>query len=181
MSRFDRVPDVPVSIGPCECPGTPHGDGDFVYLAPVLSAPGGMAAQGAIADAGTDGVRLQELLWRVYRDHSIVGWNLVDDDGDPVPLTAENKEQALPYGKGGQIVADKADDLYNEDVLRPFLARIAVLQKIADEQKRRGQKQRSQAGTTGGSRKATSPTPTSRKKPPSPSSTPASAEVTPTG
>jgi hypothetical protein len=181
MSRFDRVPDVPVSIGPCECPGTPHGDGDFVYLAPVLSAPGGMAAQGAISDANTDSVRLQELMWRVYRDHCIVGWNLVDDEGEPVPLTAENKEQALPYGKGGQTVADKADDLYNEDVLRPFLARIAMLQKIADERKRRELNKRSRDGTTSGSRKGTSRTSTSRKKPPSPSSTPATAEATPSG
>lgn len=155
---FDTTP-VPVPVGACRCPGTPHGDGDIVYLAPLLSAVGGMAAQGAISDAGTDSVLLQELLWRIYRDHGIVGWNLVDDDG-PLPLTADNKTAALPYGHGGQLVADKADDLYSEDVLRPFLARLAELEKAA--KKRTGPKPPSAAGSTPTSPPATSPTPTSR-------------------
>ena len=176
MSRFDRVPDVPVSIGPCECPGTPHGDGDFVYLAPTLSAPGGMAAQGAISDADNDGIKLQELLWRVYRDHGIVGWNLLDDNG-PVPLTTQNIDRALPFGRGGRAVADAADDLYAEDVLRPFLDRVSALQKIATDMERKSQ---SKAGQTAPSQTATSPTPTSTRKPRSRSSMPASAAATPT-
>lgn len=166
MSRFDRLPDVPVVIGPCECPGEPHDDGDVVYLSPVLSAPGGMAAQGAIeaADGGRDLVRLQELLWRVYRDHGITSWNLVDEDGEPVPLTSENLEQALPFGKGGRLVADKADDLYAQDVLTPFVERIERLKRSA-------------AGMTKSSRKASSITRTSTKKRRSSSSTPGSGTV----
>ena len=170
MSRFDPVPDVPVSIGPCECPGTPHGDGDVVYLAPVLSAAAGMASQGAIEEASNDGVRLQELLWRIYRDHCITGWNLLDEDGDPVPLTTATKDQALPFGKGGQAVAEKADELYHEDVLRPFLARIAALEKQAEQAKRA---RRSAAGSTTSSRMATSPARTSTTTPRKRSSTPA--------
>lgn len=162
MSRFDQVSNIPVPIGPCECPGTPHGDGDVVYLAPRLSAPGGMAAQGAIVDGGTDSLRLQELLWRVYRDHGILDWNLLDEDGEPVPLTAANKEAALPYGKGGEQVADKADDLYSEDVLRPFLARLAVLEATAKKEKDRAR--RSAAGSTASSPAATSAAPTSITK-----------------
>ena len=161
MSRFDPVPPVPVAIGPCLCPGTPHDGGDVVYLAPVLSAAGGMAAQGAISDASGDGVLLQELLWRIYRDHGIVDWNLLDEEGDPVPLTPENKTQALPYGKGGELVANKADELYNEDVLRPFLARLTALQKLAAEEKRRQRAAHSKAGSTAPTPKATSATPTS--------------------
>ena len=176
MSRFDRIPDVPVSIGPCDCPGTPHGDGDFVYLAPALSAQAGMAAQGAINDASDDAVRLQELLWRIYRDHCVVGWNLLDEEGEPVPLTAENKDIALPFGKGGQAVAEKADDLYSEDVLRPFLARMAALQKMADEAKRRSK--RSAAGSTPTSPTATSSRPTSIRKRRRSSSTPGSGAAT---
>ena len=131
MSRFDRLPDVAVPIGKCLCPGTPHPDGDVVYLTAQLSAPGGMAAQGAITDGFDDAVKLQELLWRIYRDHGIVSWNLVDEDGESVPLTPANIEMALPYGKGGRAVADAADDLYNEDVLGPFLERIQALMKEA--------------------------------------------------
>jgi hypothetical protein len=175
MSRFDRIPDIPVSIGPCECPGTPHGDGDVVYLSPALSASGGMAAQGAISDAGTDTVRLQELLWRIYRDHCVVGWNLLDAEGEPVPLTSENKDQALPFGKGGQAVADRADELYSEDVLRPFLARIAVLEKLLKKQRSKP----SEAGSTPTSPTATSVPPSSTRKRRSPSSTRATAVATP--
>lgn len=166
MSRFDREPDVPVIIGPCLCPGEPHDGGDVVFLAPVLSAPGGMAAQGAIesADSGRDLVRLQEELWRVYRDHGVVSWNLTDEDGEPVPLTSSNLEQALPYAKGGRLVAEKADELYAQDVLAPFVEMIERLKRSA-------------AGTTKRSRKVVSITPTSTKKRRPSSSTPASARA----
>lgn len=160
MSRFDHLDDVPVPIGECLCPGTPHPDGDVVYLSPALSAAGGMAAQGAIADAESDSIRLQELLWRVYRDHGVVGWNLLDEDGEPVPLTQANKETGLPYGKGGRLVGDAADSLYVDDVLAPFKERLERLR-------------RSQPGPTSAGRKATSSTRSSTRKPPKPSSTPA--------
>ena len=179
MSRFDRIPDIPVAIGPCLCPGEPHGDGDVVYLAPVISAPGGMAAQGAIAAANDDAVKLQELLWRVYRDHGITGWNFLDEEGEPVPLTSSNIETLLPYGKGGRLVADKADDLYHEDILVPFLARMDRLQKMAEEIRRK--RKPSPAGSTKPSRKGTSRRRTSTPKRRSPSSTPATAEAPPAG
>ena len=156
MSRFDARPPVPVSIGPCECPGTPHGDGDFVYLAPVMSAPGGMAAQAAINDGFADSIRLQEMLWRVYRDHGIVSWNLLDDEGEPVPITPENLELALPYGKGGRAISEVADGLYSEDILTPFLDLMKRLKVIGAERPKR-----SAAGSTSTSKPATSPTPTS--------------------
>ena len=175
MSRFDQPDPVSVSIGGCLCPGTPHAE-DLVYLAPSLSAAGGMAAQGAIADASTDdgtvdGVALQELLWRVYRDHGVIGWNLLDDDGDPVPLSRDNKDRALPYSKGGRKVGDAADELYLEDVLTPFKERVAAVMKLAEQAKR------SRRGSTTAGPKATSSTPTSTPKPRRRSSKPAS--VTP--
>ena len=123
---LDATP-VPVPVGDCRCPGAPHGDGDLVYLAPLLSMAGGMAAQGAIADAGTDAVRLQELLAKVYIRHAIVGWNLVDESGDAVPLTEAAITAYLPYGKGGRQVAEKADELYAQDVLAPFEAMVERL------------------------------------------------------
>ena len=128
MSRFDPLDDVPVPIGPCDCPGTPHGDGDVVFLTPVLSTIAGQAAQGAIAESA-DAAKLEELLWRVYRDHCITGWNFLDRDGDPVPLTPQNKEIGLPFAKGGRLVAEKADDLYAPDVLGPLQARLAAVRK----------------------------------------------------
>ncbi len=127
MSRFDARDPVPVTIGPCECPGSPHGDGDIVYLAPTLSMAGGMAAQGVISAAGADAVKLQELLSVLWIRHGVVDWNLVDEAGKPVPLTETNVAAALPYGKGGRLVADRADDLYAEDILAPLAERVAAL------------------------------------------------------
>ena len=137
MSRFDVPDDIPVPVGECLCPGTPHPDGDVVYLAPVLSTTAGQAAQGAISEAG-DPTRLEELLWRVFRDHCITGWNFVDKDGDPIPLTSENKERGLPFAKGGRLVAEKADELYAQDVLAPLQARLAKAKQQAQQPKRSG-------------------------------------------
>ena len=128
MTRFDTTP-VEVVVGPCECPGTPHPDGDLVYLAPSLSMAGGMAAQGVIAEAAGDVIRLQELLANVWLRHGVVGWNFLDEQGQPVPLTESTLATALPFGKGGRLVAERADDLYAEDILAPLVERVATLSK----------------------------------------------------
>jgi hypothetical protein len=120
MRSFDTEP-VEVRLDGCYCPGRPH-EADIVYLAPSLSMAGGMAAQSAISDGLTDSLKLQELLAEVWIRFGIVGWNLVDEDGHPLPLT--DIAAALPYGKGGRLVAEKADDLYAEDVLAPLVARL---------------------------------------------------------
>lgn len=177
MSRFDPVENVVVSIGECLCPGTPH-EQDEVYLAPSLSAPAGMAAQMAIASASTDDgtvdlMRLEELLWRIYRDHGVVGWNLVNEDG-PVPVTVANLEIGLPYSKGGRKVGDAADELYREDVLTPFRER-------AEAVKRQLAQQRSPRGTTSNGPKATSSTQRSTRKQQRRSSTPDTEPVPPAG
>jgi hypothetical protein len=150
MRSFDAEP-VEVRLGGCYCPGKPH-ETDIVYLAPALSMAGGMAAQSAISDGLTDALKLQELLAAVWTRFGVVGWNLVDEDG-PLPLTPANITAALPYGKGGRLVAEKADDLYAEDVLAPLVARLQSTSK---------------RGPTNGS---TSTTRRSTSKRPSPSST----------
>lgn len=163
MRSFSTEP-VPVDIGPCECPGTPHGDGDIVYLAPALSMAGGMAAQGVIQAAGNDPIKLQELLSMLWIRHGVVDWNLVDEAGDKVELTEANVAQALPFGKGGRLVADRADDLYAEDILAPLVERVAALSK---------------RGSTASSRPATSATNGSTPKRRKRSSTPATGKEPP--
>jgi hypothetical protein len=123
LARFDTSP-VEVNIGPCGCPNAPHADGDIVYLAPELSMPGGMAAQSAISEGITDPLRLQELLAEVWVRHGVIDWNLVDEDGDKLPLDAATIKAALPYGKGGRLVAERADDLYAEAILAPLEERL---------------------------------------------------------
>lgn len=152
MSVLDAPELVPVPVSYCPCKDTPHPDGDIVYLYPELSMAGGLAAQGAIADGTGDTVLLQELLARVWVSHGVAAWTFLDDDGDPIPVTPDNIRRALPYGRGGRLVADKADDLYNEAILAPLGDRLEALRKL------------SQPGQTRGSRKATSPARTSRQR-----------------
>lgn len=128
MSVLDAPELVPVPVGYCPCAGTPHPDGDIVYLHAELSAAGGMAVQGFISEP--DPIRLQELLARVWLGHGVAAWTFLDDDGKPIPLTPENVVRALPYAKGGRLVADKADALYAEAVLAPLLERVAELEKL---------------------------------------------------
>src|SRR6478672_8848061 len=168
MSVLDRPELVPVPLGYCPCEGTPHAEGDTVYLYPDLSMAGGMAAQGAISEAtsatGLDQLRLQELLAQVWITHGVADWTFLEDPDAggkraKVPVTPANIALALPYGKGGRLVADKADDLYNEAVLAPLVEMSNMLlkrgstrtpgQTSSNRATRRSQPKRSSTATTG--------------------------------
>lgn len=168
MSVLDRPELVPVPLGYCPCEGSPHPDGDVVYLWPELSMPGGMAAQGAIAEAyvGTslDQLRLQELLARVWIRHGVAEWTFLDDLGVPIPVTPETVEVALPFAKGGRLVADKADDLYAEAVTAPLVERLSVLSKRGPT--RASQPATSRNGTSHPKRPRRSSTVTTDRVPP---------------
>lgn len=135
---------VPVRFRGCECPGTPHSEeGDVAYLTPKLSLAGGLVASADISAALGSGSMLKELWLVTFVRYGVAGWNLVDEDGDPVPFDVEvlldDYDLAMP-------VAEKADELYGDTVARPFLSRI---------------KEISRRGRTNGS---TSPTPKSPRK-----------------
>lgn len=153
MRSFDTEP-VEVRLEACYCPGSPH-EADLVYLAPALSMAGGMAAQSAVLAGFEDQLELQEMLARVWIRHGVVAWNLVDEKGEPVEVNAANVAAALPYGKGGRLVADRADDLYAEDILAPLVQRL---------------KNTSRRGPTNGSTSATRP-PTRKRRSPSSTAT----------
>jgi hypothetical protein len=156
---FDTTP-VPVPVGDCRCPGAPHGDGDVVYLAANISTAGGMSARVAMAqvlNGELDSITFQEVIARIWLKHGIVDWTFVDDDGDPVPVSIEQAERLLPYGKGGMLVADKADDLYAADVTDPLAEAVRTATAAMEKARRSG---RSKAGRTSRT-KASSSTPTS--------------------
>ena len=117
---------VAVRVRDCECPGTPHGDGDLVYLAPKLSLAGGLAASADISAALGNGTMLAELWLVTFVKHGAIGWNVVDEDGDPVPFDVnvilEDYDLAMP-------VAEKADELYGDTVARPFLQRLKAISR----------------------------------------------------
>lgn len=126
MRSFDVDP-IEVRLPACYCPGSPH-EADLVYLAPSLSMAGGMASQAAIAEAGRDPIQLQEMLAEVWIRHGVIAWNLEDASG-PLAVTAEAVRSALPYGKGGRLVAEQADALYAEDILAPLAERLKTISR----------------------------------------------------
>jgi hypothetical protein len=136
---------VEVRVRGCECPGSPHPDGDVVYLAPKLSLAGGLAASADISAALGNGTMLAQLWQVTFVRYGAIGWNWLDEDGDPVPFDVnvllDDYDLASP-------VAEKADELYGDTVARPFLTRLKAI---------------SQRGRTDSSTSPTSPSTTKRR------------------
>lgn len=112
---------VTARVRDCACPGTPHDDGDVVYLSPVISLDGGIAAEQDVVKAEGDTDKLIRLWVRTFLTFEAKGWNLVDEAGEPVPFSLD----ALfsDYGLA-RPAADKAVDLYGDTVLGPLLKRL---------------------------------------------------------
>ena len=132
MSVLDRqVELVPVRLGFCPCEGTPHEDGDVVYLKPELTPLEGIRARSIVAnwieDGGLNAVEANVALAELWFSIGIDSWTFLADDGTSIPVTPENIVRALPYGKGGQLVADAADDLYTQMVIDPLVKKISGL------------------------------------------------------
>lgn len=130
MSEGDAGQRVEVNVRRCPCPGTPHPNGDIVYLAPEASMTMGLKANGAINKAGGDEVLLELHLGRVFLEEGIVGWTFVEneEDGDrivsvSVPITPDAIERLLPWAKGGSDVAERANELYAGAVIAPLVRR----------------------------------------------------------
>jgi hypothetical protein len=92
-----------------------------VFLAPKLSLAGGLAANGDIIQAAGDGSILAAAWKATFVKHGAVGWNLLDEDGDPVDFDVN---VLLEDYSLSEALADKADDLYGESVMRPLLLRL---------------------------------------------------------
>jgi hypothetical protein len=122
--------DVGVRFRDCECPGTPHAEeGDIVFLREALNYQGGIAAVIGLrhagqtikpdADGNYDALEIAQLMVPIYMEHGALGWNVLDDEGEPVPFVVQDFidntpfEQMLPVGA-------QADDLYGARVLNPF-------------------------------------------------------------
>jgi hypothetical protein len=127
---------VSVKVGECRCPGTPHTE-DEVLLAPVLTVPMGAAAMAVLNDVETTIGAMQAALTQIYLSPApaggILAWSFVteviDDEGTPqarpVPVTSQNIEEYIPWTKGGEAVARKADELYAGDLFRPLAERLS--------------------------------------------------------
>lgn len=102
---------VSVRVRDCACPDTPHADtGDLVYLRPKLSLAGGIAAQQDLVASGGNPAVLTRL-WLV----SFVRFGVTGANWEPFSIDEllDDFDLAMP-------VAEKADELYGEAVLRPL-------------------------------------------------------------
>lgn len=131
---------VPVRMGACRCPDTPHSEGDFAYLKPQADLALGLAANQVVAEA-VDAQRLngssltaeqafemmQVRLGVSYAIHGIAAWDLLDEHGKPLVINAATVG-AIKWTEI-EPVADKAAMLYSEEVLRPLVARLSKLSR----------------------------------------------------
>jgi hypothetical protein len=124
-----------VNIGACQCPGTPHPDGDVVELRDKMGYTGGSVLQAEMAEYLSTPIRergpwtrLNARLKGLYLEEGIEGWNLLDAEGKPIPVsTLTIREQFLDdftQADRATAIADAADDLYYEAVLAPLVNRL---------------------------------------------------------
>lgn len=116
---------IGVNIGACQCPGTPHPDGDEVHLRERLGLAAGVQLQGIVLQGNALKRNLEEttgLLMEAYLKVGVAAWNLRDADGKPLPVTPETiAEQLLSDFVRATPVAEKADELYMGPVIGPLV------------------------------------------------------------
>jgi hypothetical protein len=110
----------PVKFRDCACPGNPHPNGDTVTYRERLPFDANVAALSAIV--GGEGDPRANKAWSVYLHAGPLAWNLVDEEGNAVPLSDETLD-ALPFEDQFEI-GDHADDIYGTVVLAPLVRRM---------------------------------------------------------
>ena len=81
---------------PCYCPESPHEFDEFV-LVDELPLSAGLAA------AGSNG-QLEGIVPALLRNGAIASWSLVGEDGKPLPVTADNVDRRMTWGKSVEFL-----------------------------------------------------------------------------
>lgn len=118
---------VPVCVGACLCPGTPHPDGDFVYLRPKLGLKDGVILQEPVTDwlriAPADRPGQEYMRGELAERYLILGvaeWNLEDENG-PIPVNPISiRVNLLDDFDRAEKAAEKGDELYGDVALGPL-------------------------------------------------------------
>lgn len=110
LSRFanpNRTDVLP--LGPCQCPGTPHTEGDIAVYRLELGS-GEESRAGAYGWSITNGVYFD---WEAARSKlieiGVVRWNLLGPDGEPMPVTVISA--GLLDEKTRNAIAAKLDEV----------------------------------------------------------------------
>lgn len=128
MSRLQATTPVEVQIGPCKCEGTPHEDGDKAWLRPRLLPEDGLTAlsmfQSGRGELATEEEAVDALAGRLGLHWVISGllrWNLLDDDGEPIPADETTlRSGGLDWEDTLLPIAEAGDRLYSPSVLVPL-------------------------------------------------------------
>lgn len=99
------------------CPGTPH-DEDVAKLRPRL-LPGDAIAALAAFNSEHDSATIQRDLGMALLRGGLLSWNITDEDG-PIPLSAL-EDGTLDWDETLRPIAERANDLYTESLMRPLL------------------------------------------------------------
>jgi hypothetical protein len=104
----------------CFCPGTPHEE-DVYHLVDAEHLPidAGVAAATALSTVG-DGNAGAVLIGALLRHGAIRRWNLVDADGDAVPINPGTVGDRLTWVKGGIELANASLERYVLAAGAPF-------------------------------------------------------------
>lgn len=113
----------------CPCPGTPHEE-EWVDLAPRLGITAGAAAWAAINAAEPTNSEIEAAIGHAFLRHGIVAWSFTGEaepDGrrPSVPITNETIADLLDWGSASEV-AERANELYSEDLFRPLARRLSA-------------------------------------------------------
>ena len=121
MSRLRATDPIEVDLGPCECPNTPHAEGDKAWLRPRLTPEGGYRAMHVLMTA-TDTDETAGALGMTFLVDGLVRWTLLDDAGKEVPTDEETlRSGALDWETTLAPIAERAAVLYTMSAMNPLL------------------------------------------------------------
>lgn len=108
----------PIKVA-CHCPGTPHPKDEF-YLADELPIEAGIAMAVAVTQAEGSNAAAT-LIGAALRNGAITAWNLVDDNGDALPINGLTVGQRVTWLKGGvELFAEALKRYINAKNVAPF-------------------------------------------------------------
>jgi len=134
VSRLRANDPVRVSLGACECPDKPHEE-DEAFIRARLRTEDAMSVLTVIGEGDPDIASMGRQLGRIFIAGGLLSWNILDDDGDEIPIS-EALGDALDWQSTMLPIANAAADLYTPQVLHP-------LQTTPRKRSKRGQTKRS--------------------------------------
>lgn len=121
MSRMRATDPVRVPLGACECPGTPHEE-DEAWLRPRLKPEAAIAVLSILGDDDlTDHVAdLGSAIGMAFLRGGLLRWNILDDAGEPIPLSAI-EDDSLDWDTTIRPIAEAATETYVGQLMRPLV------------------------------------------------------------